>query len=123
VRSKGFYVNEKSSDTSRSFCCKNCVFIGTYTLQSQQVYSFSLLVSLRHTVHNVTASRDESLREWEMLLSKMYGAILSPFSSVLNESGAGGERGIYSTSRYLPTVGVLGARWYSFQRARCKKST
>jgi len=57
-----------------------------------------------------------------MLLSKMYGAILSPFSSVLNESGADGERGvIYSTSRYLPTVGVLGARCYSFQRARCKK--
>jgi len=58
-----------------------------------------------------------------MLLSKMCGAILSHFSPVLNESGADREReGDYSTSRYLPTVGVLGARWYSFQRARCKKS-
>jgi len=28
-----------------------------------------------------------------MLLSKMYGAILSPFSPVLNESGADGVRG------------------------------
>ena len=45
------------------------------------------------TVHNVTASRDESLREWDMLLSKMYGPILSSFSPVLNESGAIGERG------------------------------
>ena len=49
-----------------------CVFIGTYTLPSQQVYSCSLLVSLWYTVHNVTASRDESLREWAMLLSEMY---------------------------------------------------
>ena len=62
-----------------------------------------------HTLHNVTASRDVFLREWEMLLSKLYGAILSPFSSVLNESGAVGRGGIYSTSKYLPTVGVLGA--------------
>jgi len=45
------------------------------------------------TLHNVTASRDESLREWDMLLSKMYGVILSPFSLVLNESGADRERG------------------------------
>jgi len=75
------------------FFGKNYVFIGTYTLQSQQVYSCSLLVFLWHTLHNVTASRDESLREWEMLLSKMYGAILSPFSPVLNESGADEERG------------------------------
>jgi hypothetical protein len=75
------------------FFCKNCVFVGTYTLPSQQVYSCFLLVSLWHTVHNVTARRDESLREWEMLLSKLYGAILSPFSSVLNESGANGVRG------------------------------
>ena len=44
-----------------------------------------------HTLHNVTASRDVFLREWEMLLSKLYGAILSPFSSVLNESDAFGE--------------------------------
>jgi len=28
-----------------------------------------------------------------MLLSKMYSAILSPFSPVLNESGADGEKG------------------------------
>jgi len=57
----------------------NCVFIGTYTLQSQQVYSCSLLVSLWYTLHNVTASRDESLCEWKMLLSEMYGAIVSLF--------------------------------------------
>jgi len=57
----------------------NCFCIGTYTLQSQQVYSCSLLVSLWYTLHNVTASRDESLREREMLLSEMCGAILSHF--------------------------------------------
>jgi len=45
------------------------------------------------TLHNVTANRDESLRELEMLLSKMYGATLSPFRPVLNESGADGDRG------------------------------
>jgi len=83
---------KNSSDTSWDFFL-NCVFIGTYTLQSQQVYSCSLLVSLWHTVHNATTCRDESLREWEMLLLKMYGVILSPFSPVLNESGAVGERG------------------------------
>ena len=44
----------------------NCVFIGTYTLQSQQVDSYSLLVSLCHTLHSVTASRGESLRGWEV---------------------------------------------------------
>ena len=45
------------------------------------------------------------------------------FCPVLIESGADGEsRENYSTSRYLPTVGVLGVRWYSFQRARCKES-
>ena len=56
----------------------NCVLIGTYVTESK-VYSCSLLVSLWYTLHNVTASRDESLREWEMLLSMMYGAILSLF--------------------------------------------
>ena len=94
MRSEEFYVNKKSTDTSWIiFLCKNCVFIDTYTLHSQQVYSCSLLVSLWYTLHNVTASRDGSLREWEMLLSKKYGAILSPFSSVLNETGADVERG------------------------------
>jgi hypothetical protein len=90
------------------FFCKYCVFIGTYTLQSQQVYSCSLLVCLWHTVHNVTASRDESLREWEMLLSKMYSAILSPFSSVLNESGADGERGDLKHIHVPSYCGCLG---------------
>jgi len=43
-----------------------------------------------------------------MLLSDMYGAILSPFSPVLNESGADGERGeIYHIQ--LPSYcGCLG---------------
>jgi len=36
--------------------------------------------------------------------------------------GWGGGGGDYITSRYLPTVDVLGARWYSFMRARCRKS-
>jgi len=36
------------------------------------------------------------------------------FCPVLIESGSDGERREnYSTSRYLSTVGVLGARWYS----------
>jgi len=49
------------------FFGENCVFIGTYTLQSQKFYSCSLLVSLWYNLHNVTSSRDEPLREWEML--------------------------------------------------------
>ena len=51
----------------------------------------------------------------------MYGAILLPFSPALNEFAVAGE-GDYSTSRYLPTVCVLGIRWYFSQRARRRKS-
>ena len=56
-----------------------------------------------------------------MLLSKMYGAILSHFSPVLNESGANGERGKLQHIQIPSTMGVLAARLCSFQRARCKK--
>ena len=77
VGSEGFYINEKFHDTMWNFL--NGAFIGAYTIQGQQVNSCSLLVSLSYTLHNVTASRDESLREWEMLLSELYSAIISIF--------------------------------------------
>ena len=98
------------------------LFIGTYTLQNQQVDSCALLVSLCHTVHSVTASRGESLRGWEVFAVQRctvpyYHLLVRLYTSVVLM-----VRGNYRTSNYLPTVGVLGARWYSFQRARCGKS-
>jgi len=55
----------KISSPPGVFFCET-VSVGTYTLQSQQVDSCSLLVSLCHTLYSVTASRGESLRGWEV---------------------------------------------------------
>jgi len=75
----------------RNFFFKLCLYWYLYVTETTGVLMFptGLFVA---TLHNVTASCDESLKEWEMLLSKMYGVILSHFSLVLNGSGADGER-------------------------------
>ena len=116
VRSEGFYVNEKFQWHQLDF-----FFVNLCLCWLLHVTHCSVLVSLYLTLHSVTASLGESLRGG-VCFPKMYGGILITFVSGCNESGADGGGGRYSTSKYLPTAGVLVARWYSFQRARFRKS-
>ena len=99
----------------------SCVSIGCYTSQGWQSLTHVQCWCLCIMLHSVSASIGESLRGGSDFKGCMEASQSTLYPDVTNPLQTGGG-GRYSTSRYLPTVGFVVGRWYSFQQARFRKS-
>ena len=88
------------------FFFKNLSFLALIRYRFNRFTHCSLLVSLYHTLHSVTASRGEYF--WGgVCCPKMYGGILITFVSGRNESGADGGGAIALPGTFLLWVSLL----------------